>query len=304
MPILQETNRFQPEQKRGIPFLAGIFIVLLLAAVAFFYLSSLQTGGILFVVFIALGLALCLPLPLLAYRAYACWGAYYQLQRDGLRLRWGLRIEDIPISKIEWIRPISDLVEPLPLPPLSSPGAILGSRRVKELGEIEFLASERSKILLLATPEKIFAISPADPGGFIQTFYRLTELGSLTDYPESSVYPVLLISTVWVDKIARSLVLPGFGLWLAVIFWTILIITSRPEIALGYDPSGTPVPKTPVIQLVLLPIVNGFAFLIDLAAGFYLYRRDPQRPVAYLVWAAACVTSILLLIGLFFITLQ
>jgi len=45
----------------------------------------------------------------------------------GLRLRWGLRAEDIPLPEIEWIRPASDLGFHLPKPFLSMPGALLGA---------------------------------------------------------------------------------------------------------------------------------------------------------------------------------
>jgi hypothetical protein len=303
MSDILETNRFTPDQKRGLPFQGGIFLVTVSFAAAFLYLSSLQSGGFLFVLFMGLGLAACIPLPILAYRTYALWGGYYELTRDGMRLRWGLRIEDLPIGQIEWIRPISDLVVPLPMPRFTWPGAILGSRQVKELGVIEYLASDKEKILLIATPERIYAISPADTDGFIRTFYRLAEMGSLSSYPATSVYPVVLISSVWADRAARALILTGFGLWLAVIFWSILIITSRPEISLGYDLNGVANALVPVIQIILLPVLNAFIYLIDLAGGFYYYRRDPQRPISYLLWTSACVTSFFLLIALLLVTL-
>jgi hypothetical protein len=304
MPAIPETNRFHPDQKRGLPFQIGVFLIAASLAGGFFYFASLQFGGLIFILLMALGLAACIPLPILAYRAYALWGGYYELTRDGMRLRWGLRIEDIPIGQIEWIRPISDLVAPLPMPRFTWRGAILGARQVRELGMIEYIASEKDKILLIATPDRIYAISPEDTEGFIRTFYRLAEMGSLSSYPAASVYPVVLVSTVWDDRTARYMILAGLVLWIAVIFWSIVLITNRPQISLGFDLNGTPNSAVPVIQIILLPILNAFIYLIDLAGGFYYYRRDPQRPISYLLWSSAGVTSILFLVALLLISLQ
>lgn len=304
MESLPEVFHFRPDQKRGLFFQVGAFLIAAAFAGGFFYLASLQSGGGLFVLYMILGLVGCIPLPVLGYRAYALWGGYYELTRDGMRLRWGLRIEDIPIGHIQWIRPVSDLTAPLPLPRMSWRGAILGVRSIKDLGEIEFIASEKEKILLVATVDRIYAISPEDPDGFVRTFFRLAELGSLSDIPASSVYPVVLLSTVWKDHTARMVILAGLLLWIAVIFWSILLLTSRPEVSLGYDASGLPNPPVSVIQIILLPVLNGFIYLMDLGSGFYFYRRDPQRPISHLLWSSACATSFLLLIALLLITRQ
>lgn len=49
---------------------------------------------------------LCLlPLPLLVYRFRALQRAHYILERDGIRLRWGLRAEDIPMDQVDWVHP-------------------------------------------------------------------------------------------------------------------------------------------------------------------------------------------------------
>src|SRR5262249_54105146 len=103
----------------------------------------------------------------------------YFLNRDNLRLVWGLRIEEIPLADVEWVRPLSALASPVHLPLLRLPGGILGVTRHSELGKIEFLASESSTLLLIATAQRVFAISPADPGTFTGSFQRAIELGSL-----------------------------------------------------------------------------------------------------------------------------
>jgi hypothetical protein len=49
------------------------------------------------------------PVPFLGYRAYALLRADYYIDRDSLAMLWGLRVEDIPLTDIEWVRPASDV---------------------------------------------------------------------------------------------------------------------------------------------------------------------------------------------------
>ena len=156
-----------------------------------------------FVVLLLLTILFYLPIPMAIYRAYALANAAYTLERDGLRLRWGLRAEDIPLPEIEWIRPASDLGFHLPKPFLSMPGALLGARGLSELGTVEFVASEEKTLLLVAASRKIYAISPADPDAFLQSFQRAIELGSLAPLPSYSSQPVAFVARVWRDVSVR-----------------------------------------------------------------------------------------------------
>ncbi|MGZ6286405.1 MAG: PH domain-containing protein, partial [Ktedonobacterales bacterium] len=104
-----------------------------------------------FVIYLLVGLVAFAPIPLLGYRAFALFRAEYVLNRDSLELRWGLRDEEIPLMDIEWVRPIEDLAFPLSLPSAVLPGALLGLRRHRDLGIVEFIASDRRNLLLVAT---------------------------------------------------------------------------------------------------------------------------------------------------------
>ena len=48
-------------------------------------------------------------------------------------------------------------------PRLQWPGAMLGVAHVRDLGPVEYMAAEAAKMLLIATPQRIYAISPQDP---------------------------------------------------------------------------------------------------------------------------------------------
>ena len=240
-----------------------------------------------------IALVLLAPLPLLVYRLYALVSATYILRRDGLRIRWGLRREDIPLNDIEWIRPATELGFRLPMPWLRWPGAVLGSRKVPELGSVEFLAADLSHMLLVATPEKVFAVSPQDTGAFMSLFSQVNELGSLAPLEPQSVYPTLLLGRVWEDRIARLLFFISFGIGLVLLTVDAIAVPSLDTI-----PWLTPGSTAPAERLLLLPVLDGIIWLGDLVFGIFLYRRSSDLRIAtYMLWGTSALTGVLLLLG-------
>ena len=61
-----------------------------------------------------------------------------------------LRSQDIPIDEILWVHPAADLSAPLPLPPFRVPGAVLGLRRIPGGGEVEYLAADTQRLIMIA----------------------------------------------------------------------------------------------------------------------------------------------------------
>jgi hypothetical protein len=141
-----------------------------------------------------IGILAFAPIPFLGYRAYALLKADYYIDRDSLAILWGLRVEDIPLTDIEWVRPASDLTTPLALPRFRLPGAVLGTRRHPDLGAVEFIASSTRNLILIATSKHVFAISPQAPA--CPHICAQIELGSLalrklhqSTHPSSSPRP-------------------------------------------------------------------------------------------------------------------
>ena len=226
--------------------------------------------------------------------------AEYILDRDSLEVRWGLRDEDIPLTDIEWVRSMQDLTQPLSLPPMPMPGAILGLRRHRDLGLVEFIASERKNLLLVATAKRVYAISPADPVEFTQTFARAVELGSLTPAKPKSVYPSFLLAEAWRSGLVRFLWLAALFLNIGLIVWISLLIPLLSQVALGFRPDRTPDP-VPAIQLVILPLVSTFLALAGWAAGLFFYRWEKQRILSVMIWGSSALTSLLFIIAVLFI---
>lgn len=291
--------RFPPVQRGGIIFhLAAILVTGVSSGFSLYYaLQQQSTGNILFLLLAAL--ILFIPLPLLSYRAYALMRAYYLVERDGLRFHWGLRTEVIPLPEIEWIRPAEGTHIHLPL--VRWPGSILGARHVEGLGKVEFFASNAANLLLVATPERIFAISPQDPRGFLRTFTRTNEMGSLTPLTASSDIPATFLKQIWSDWVVRILILVSLLLNLILFVVVSLLISNQATAPLGFEGSGLPRSPGPAEHLLLFPVLSAFIFVFDLLGGMFFYRQSRYRPIAYMLWLGGAVTSMALVIALTFL---
>lgn len=293
---------FLPLRARGLMFHILIVVFLLVGSAGCLLLSIQQEVGGLFVLFLLLSLIFFAPIPLIVYRGYALYNAYYQLSRDGLRLRWGLRAEDIPLPEIEWVRPASELGFHLPLPAVTWPGAIRGIRHIPELGEVEFMASTTKTLMVIATSQKVYAISPDDPRGFVRSFQYAIEMGSLTPLTAFSTQPAAYARRVWDDRPARVFLIAGLILTLILFVQVSLIIPTRESISLGFDALGNPLPPVPSRQMLLLPVLGVFAYVADLLGGMFFYRRLQEKPVAFLLWISSAFTPLMLILAAFFLT--
>ncbi|HSG44808.1 MAG TPA: PH domain-containing protein, partial [Anaerolineales bacterium] len=273
-----KVGHFPPSKRTGV--IVHVIIILILASISvwgFWNLPRTQVGPS-YVTYLLLALLAFFPIPFFGYRAYALQRADYYIDRDSLAAIWGLRVEDIPLTDIEWVRPATDLTTPLRLPRLRLPGAVLGTRRHPDLGLVEFIASDTSNLILIATSKRVFAISPENPAALVQTFARATELGSLIPAKPVSVYPSFIITQAWESPIARFLWMSGLFLNLGLFIWVGILIPSLSQIPFGFNTLGIPAETAPASQLILLPLISAFMYVVSIIAGLYFYRWDPQRP--------------------------
>jgi hypothetical protein len=298
---VSESLVFSPPRRRGLLFHTAAVLVLGGASAAAFLIGMNQQAGAAFVGLLLASLLLFAPLPWVAYRAYALMRAAYRIERDGLRLRWGLRAEDIPLPEVEWVRRVEDLAGDIPRPPLTWPGALLGVVQARDLGPVEYMAAGARPLLLIATPKRVYAISPEDPDAFIRGFQHTLEMGSLSPIASVSVLPAAYLGQVWSDVLARWLLAAGLTLAVLLFAGVSLAIPTRAQASLGFYPDGAPLPPGPAAQLMLLPILGAFAFAVDLSVGLFFYRRIQTRKIAYFLWGSAVVTTLLLLTAVMWI---
>jgi Bacterial PH domain len=300
--IDSKTGHFPPAKQLGL-ILHGV-LILLLAGAAIWGFANLTNApvGPTFVTYLLVGILAFAPIPFLGYRAYALFKADYFIDRDSLAILWGLRVEDIPLNDIEWVRPASDLTNPLSLPAFRLPGAVLGTRRHPDLGAVEFIASSARNLILIATAKHVFAISPRNAAALVRTFARATELGSLTPTEAKSVYPSFVITQAWESPIARLLWIIGLLLNLGLVGWVGFLIPALSQVPFGFSPSGVPTEAVPSGQLILLPLISSLMFITGLLTGLYLYRWDRERPLAFIIWLSSTLCALLFLLAVLFLT--
>lgn len=294
-------NNFPPPRQRGL--VIHIILIALLSATAgvSFWLAFQTPVGVAFAIYIILFLASALPLPVLAYRLYALGRANYQLDRNTLRLMWGMRVEEIPVSDVEWLRPVQGLVAPLSLPWFRLPGSILGLTRQADIGQVEFMASETGSMLLVATRRRVFAISPENPAAFAVAFQKTIEMGSLTPGAGRSEFPSFVVGRAWDNAWARSLWLAGLFLNLGSLVWVSALIPTTQQVPLGFGPDGAPLETVPAAQLILLPFLSIVLFAAGWLLGIFFYRRADQQVLSLTLWASSALSSLFFLAAIYFI---
>ena len=298
---MENSTTFYPPRRLGM--ITHIAAILLLAGGGVLGLSQAARAqaGAVFLLYLLPGGIAVLFVPWLIYRAAALQRASYTLQRDGVRLHWGMRSEDIPITAIQWLGPAGQLKSGFPRLLLSWPGALLGVRRLQDGRPLEFMASRPTQLLVILTAQRAFAISPEDPAAFMQTFRRFAEYGSLAPLAARSVYPDFVGQRFWADLPARLLLVAGAAAGLALLIWVSLVIPSHPQISLHLAADGSALERAPGVRLLLLPVLNSFFYVLDLMLGVVFYRRSTTQPLAYLMWSASLLTSLLFLAAVFFI---
>jgi Bacterial PH domain len=290
-----------PPPRRGLTLQVSMILVATVLVVVFAVLASQEPIGLRFTIYILAAALVFFPLPFLVYWLYSLFRANYSLDREKLTLTWGLRVEEIPVSEVEWVRPMETQASPLALPLIHLPGAITGFRRHPDLGPVEFLASDARALLLVATSKRVFAISPQDPAGFMQNIQRAIELGSLSPASPQSVYPTFVVLQAWESMLVRYLWLAGLFLNIGLLAWVSFLIPSLGHIPLGFLSSGAAGELVPGAGLILLPGVSLFFNLTGWVAGLFFYRRPNRRPLAHIVWASGVFSTLLFLVAVMLI---
>ena len=294
-------GHFPPSKQYGLILHGTILLVLGgIAGVGFVNLARSQVGPY-FVIYFLMALLAFAPMPFFGYRAYALYKADYYIDRDSLAMMWGLRVEDIPLTDIEWVRPASDLTRPLVLPRFRVPGSILGTRRHPDLGLVEFIASSSKNLILIATAKRVFAISPKDAAALVRTFARATELGSLMPAEPKSVYPSFIVTQAWESPIARFLWMSGFLLNLGLVIWVGILIPSLSQVPFGFDAFGAPQYVESPVRLILLPLVSASLFTAGLTAGLYFYRWEKTQPLSFIIWISSTICALFFLVAVLFL---
>ncbi|MGD8455303.1 MAG: PH domain-containing protein [Anaerolineales bacterium] len=293
--------KFYPLRQQGILIHLGAILGFTLLVVWLFLLALQAPLGILFLLYLLGALFLAVPIPVLAYRLYALLNSYYELDRNGIRLQWGFRAEDIPMENVVWVRALEDADVTVNLPRFRWPGSVLGSQVQADIGAVEFIASDIENLVLIRTSEKIFAISPEGRNQFLQKFRDKIELGSLAPFPSYSAFPRFLPLDIWRLSTVRIFLIICLVLSIALFIWVGLVVPNLDSVSLRFSPAGEPLPPVSSSQLFLLPVANILLLIASYALSLYFFRRFENHPLIYVLWGSSTFTGLLFLVAVYFI---
>jgi hypothetical protein len=292
---------FYPVKRFGLILHSIIAVLLAGGGGVMIWLAIDRAAGAFVVVYLFAALVLLVGLPFIIYRIVALQRASYVVEREGLTVHWGLRRLVIPFSELEWIRPIGEMDEAIEVPMLSMPGAYLGTSRTPELGDVEFIASDANSMVVIASFDHVYVLSPQDPEKFIHTFERTLEMGTISPIEAASTEPVEFLRSVWSNRFARTSLIVATVLTLLLIILTSLSIPLRETVSMGIDATGQPLAAVASKRLLLLPVLGGIALVLNLVVGLFFYHRGERRVIPYAIWSAAILTPFLLTLALLLI---
>jgi hypothetical protein len=272
----------------------GLLAMLGLLGVDILLIAGLRTrpvDGLTFIlVLIVLGNLLALFY--LGYRSFGALTLEYWVDRDGVTLVWGPTRQIVPMGMIRnVIQPpqvaSADAPEPWHWPcphrrrmhtDLFGPVNAYGTRPLSEQ-------------VVLVTDGECYAISPADPQGFLRALQERFALGANRILEPELRRPPIWTWELWRDRAALLLI--GLGLLGLLVMFGALCFR-YPELSadlpLHFDVTGIPDRISPKSELFMLPAIGLVVWLINTAAGIWLYRHV-QRGAAYLFWLGALVVQ-------------
>lgn len=283
---------FYPRRRAG--FLFHLFALALLLAgggYALWQAANAQMGTTFVVYLLPASLAILIAGQLL-FSLYGLWTASYTLDRDGVRLRWGLRAEDIPGDAILWVASEREVPFRLRFPFIRWPGAVVGARRIPE-GRLEFMSDRSRNLVLIATLNGIYVVSPDRLAEFLKVFGAIAEQGVIAPLEAHSEDTSDLLAGFWADLPARYLVIAGLSLAVLLTLSTIFLAAGRETVVLHPGSLIMEPVVLPAVRIMLLPVLNTLFAVIDLGLGLLFYRSHFLRPLAYLMWIAGVSSGIL-----------
>lgn len=276
----------------------GVLVLLFFSipALVSLYMLMNSTLSVWMVLWVLLPM-ICIPLAVLAaYRLYGLMTAAYRLDRNGLYIRWGFSEERLPIQSIDSVTPLERemIVSGYPRT-FRWPGLIVGVGELEGGTPLEFFASTgMDKMILVRSEYGALAISPARADEFLEHFRIALRSGPLEQWRHYSRRPNFVLARLWSDPWARALILIGALLPLSLLAFLALKAPSLPEqVPFGFDTRGAPQTLAPPGRLLLLPLSAGLCWLADLVLGWWSYRRDDLKVLAYLMWSFSLLVGAL-----------
>lgn len=211
----------------------------------------------------------------LLYRVAGVLTLSYEVDRNGLYIRWLGNRAIIPIDHIERID-TGDKGVHLPWRALQGIGYYWGQGVSSEGKPVHFFSTiSPARTLFLHTNDAAYAISPNDMDGFVQHLEQRRRLGAVKPLARSYERGHLFSYSFWKDRTVQ------WTLALAAVLNLLLlgVVAARyPDLAafveMRFDATGLVAELRPRHQVLFLPLAAFGLMVFNLATGLALFRRE------------------------------
>lgn len=276
----------------------GAGFLLSMAAVVVGILQMVAAVGLAFIGFLALTLAGLIGIVLLGSALLGLMRAQYLVDRNSLLLRWGRRVERIPIVDIEWVRTFDSLGLEMHVPRFYQLGIVRGIINQRELGTVEFLSDTVAQSIFIATQNRVYVVSPTEMDAFLTRIREAMESGSLMPTQALSVDQATVLEGIWQRPIGRLLLTALLVCNLALLA-IVQLTVSTPNGVLAFQQQTV----ITVVSLNLMPYLSIAFGLLDLGLGIFFYQVRKQPQIAFVLWASGGVLPVLFALSILIVSM-
>lgn len=232
----------------------------------------------------------------LVYRCLAVLTLRYDLDRNGLYVRWLGNRAVVPLNQIETVDIGVDGAQ-LPLGGRLRLGYYWGEGRTADGRRLHLFSTlPIDKSLAVHTADAAYIISPANADSFVQDLEQRRNLGATQSLSQAVEPSRIFLYAFWNDKTVRRLLLVALVLNLLVLA---LLVARYPslgaQVQMRFNATGQVAELRPRHQALFLPLAAFGLTLLNTALGLLLYHR--QRLGARLLQGTSVVIQILFAIA-------
>ncbi len=229
---------------------------------------------------------------IVGYECYGLANLTYRVERNGVAIRWAAGRHLVPMHEIEEILPFAALGKVL-VGGVGWPGYRIGRVQIEGVGPVRlYLTRPPEQALLVRTREQGYLISPANVDGFLTDYRARRVLGAIVQWRQGERLPAALDLSIWHDRLAGLLVLPGLLLNLALFGFLAARYPALPgTLPLAYSPLGLADRIGASRELFLLPAAGLGILLLNGILAAWVHRRE--RALALLLAANVPLVQVL-----------
>jgi hypothetical protein len=239
-------------------------------------------------------------LVLMLYWSIAALRLSYQIDRNGLVIRWGASRLVVPSQCIQSMTVGSELKvseggEPTwhAFRGIGWAGLRAGRARLSDdVPARVYTTASLAQSTVVHTPDNAYILSPHNPDAFVEAWSIRRPLGPTQYWQEEEQRAWILNLPLWRDRAAWILIGLGLLANLVIHVYLSLVFEHLPtRLSFHFDLLGQADRIASRAEILRLPQVALLMLALDLAIGFAVYRR--QRVAALLIWGGGLILQLL-----------